>query len=71
MQSAIGTPVPRKHSCQAVCIDIRQQKYQMTKSLKSYGSSDLSNISQAEKLDWEVVISKIAKLILEEQSPAR
>ncbi|KAL1934285.1 hypothetical protein VTP01DRAFT_6467 [Rhizomucor pusillus] len=33
--------------------------------------SDLSDISQAEKLDWEVVISKIAKLILEEQSPAR
>ncbi|KAI8388776.1 DNA clamp loader [Radiomyces spectabilis] len=32
---------------------------------------DLADVQRPEKLDWEVAINKIAKMILEEQSPAR
>ncbi|KAI8095289.1 P-loop containing nucleoside triphosphate hydrolase protein [Thamnidium elegans] len=33
--------------------------------------SDLTTITQPESLDWEMAIARVAKLILEEQSPAR
>lgn len=34
-------------------------------------STDLTSITQPESLDWEMAIAKVAKLILEEQTPAR
>ncbi|KAI9363825.1 DNA clamp loader [Pilaira anomala] len=33
--------------------------------------TDLTSITQPESLDWEMAIAKVAKLILEEQTPAR
>lgn len=39
--------------------------------LCSYFSSDLSTVQVPEAMDWEVVIQKLAKMILEEQTPQR
>lgn len=34
-------------------------------------SSDLSKVTEVDSLDWEIAISKIADMILQEQSPQR